>query len=365
MKHRHIIIFGLVLFGLLLIVSISTIASIITKANTSTINIISPQNKSVVVDTVNISGISTDTNVTLKIMEDNIIIKNISRTSYDRINIVINENNTITWYYWWDTLHLIKGDYKIIVGINFTNESSIVVSVNHMPNITQIALTPILGGYRVTGSATDSDTGDYIQVVQVKVDDGGWINATDITVGSDPYWSTWGYEIGTSTLKNGEHTVYARAFDIDDQHNTSKSVSTIIQITMAVQNNLDPPTISITSNLTNKVSGIIYINGTSSDDVSVKLVHIRIDDNTWVSAIGTTTWYYFLNTTMLNDGVHNIRVRAFDGQYYSEEKLINISVENIKKSETKSPDKKIPGFDGIIVISIILTTILFRKKQPW
>jgi hypothetical protein len=167
-----------------------------------------------------------------------------------------------------------------------------------MPNITAIALSPItvpVGSsyrtdYRVSGSAWDSDTLDSIQLVQVKIDDGAWVNATDEKIGDNANWSTWGYEINTSALPNGDHTVYARAFDIDDQHDTYKSISIEYKITMKVNNPVSTTSIvsgipDLTTNPNATVSGIVVLKGISEAPPGKTIQKLTITINVKVGGI--------------------------------------------------------------------------------
>jgi len=66
-------------------------------------------------------------------------------------------------------------------------------------------------------------------------------------------------------------------------------------------------------------------------------VHIRIDNDSWVIANGTTNWTYEWNTTQVSDGVHTISTRIFNGNVYSEEETILVIVQNTPALENKKP----------------------------
>ncbi len=88
-----------------------------------------------------------------------------------------------------------------------------------------------------------------------------------------------------------------------------------------------PPTVSIDAlaNLTN-LTGMLPINGTSSDDEIVTEVQVSIDGGPWAMANGTSRWTYILDCDSLPQGTHTISVRAFDGTEYSHEQTVEIDV---------------------------------------
>jgi hypothetical protein len=107
-----------------------------------------------------------------------------------------------------------------------------------------------------------------------------------------------------------------------------REVSREISIVSKI-NNL--PEVNITEPLNNtKVAGIITIRGNAKDlDGNVEYVELKVADRAWENVIGTTNWYYTLNTTEFPDGLYTIYVRAWDGLNYSEYAYINIWIENL------------------------------------
>ena len=78
------------------------------------------------------------------------------------------------------------------------------------------------------------------------------------------------------------------------------------------------------------VSGIVEIIGNAYDsDGSIERVEVKIDDNSWIPAIGTNSWSYNWDTTSVSNGIHTIYARSFDGEYYSNIASIDVYVENI------------------------------------
>jgi len=87
------------------------------------------------------------------------------------------------------------------------------------------------------------------------------------------------------------------------------------------------------------VSSLVMISGTSSDpdgDNELRKVEVKISDNKWVNAEGTTQWSYDWNTYEYNDGMCTISVRAWDGKEYSDIQTITLEVDNPEVVESDS-----------------------------
>ena len=73
------------------------------------------------------------------------------------------------------------------------------------------------------------------------------------------------------------------------------------------------PTVAVTAPADGStVEGTVNITGTASDDVGVALVKVSVDAGTAANAVGTTSWYYNLDTAALSNGAHMVHVQAFD-----------------------------------------------------
>jgi len=111
-----------------------------------------------------------------------------------------------------------------------------------------------------------------------------------------------------------------------------KNESKLWSFTTGSQKNY-PPAIQITyPDNGSIVSESIEIKGTASDaDGSVERVEIKIDNDAWQLASGTTSWSYGIDTTKLSDGNHVIYARAYDGKNYSKIASLSLIVKNQKK----------------------------------
>lgn len=134
-----------------------------------------------------------------------------------------------------------------------------------------------------------------------------------------------------------------------------------------------PPTCTILSPSPRAtLSSAFEISGTASDNNDpIVRVEIKIDDGNWIEASGTTEWTYNLDTTALENGQHIIYGRSYDGEDYSSDAVVEVTVHNAPPS---SQEKSI--FEElwfwlllavliIVVISaVVLISLKRRKKEP-
>lgn len=88
-----------------------------------------------------------------------------------------------------------------------------------------------------------------------------------------------------------------------------------------------------------KVSSLVMISGTSTDpdgDDDVIQIEVKIGNNEWETAEGTTNWSYDWNTYEFDDGTYNISGRAWDGEKYSEIQTIIVEIYNPAVIESDS-----------------------------
>ncbi len=94
-----------------------------------------------------------------------------------------------------------------------------------------------------------------------------------------------------------------------------------------------PPTIEISHPLEGAtVSGTVTISGKASDpdgNETLAKVEIRIDSGGWNTASGTTSWSYDWDTTTVSNGQYTIHAKSYDGQNYSNETSITVTVDNL------------------------------------
>ena len=187
----------------------------------------------------------------------------------------------------------------------------------------------ISGKLVIEGKAWDDD--GEIKKVEIKIDDGEWIN-----IGTEKNWSY------VKELTEGWHKIYVRCFDGID-YNVSyitilKNIKPYIEI-------LKPKNGSI-------ISGKLVIEGKAwDDDGEIKKVEIKIDDGEWINIGTEKNWSYVIEK--IESGKHIIYIRCYDGYNYT---LNYVEISKDKNNE-------IPLETFIIMVAILIALILFRNMK--
>lgn len=97
-----------------------------------------------------------------------------------------------------------------------------------------------------------------------------------------------------------------------------------------------PPLVDITSPIEGAtINGTILVEGTASvadENQTLQWVEVKIDDGSWLTATGTTSWNYSWDTTLVPDGEHTIAARSYDGVNYSDVAQRTVTVDNVNVS---------------------------------
>lgn len=92
------------------------------------------------------------------------------------------------------------------------------------------------------------------------------------------------------------------------------------------------PTVTITYPFNGlKVARLVMISGTASDpdkEDNISSVEVKIGENDWATATGTTLWSYDWVTDTSQNGIYTISARSYDGEDYSETESITLTVDN-------------------------------------
>lgn len=136
--------------------------------------------------------------------------------------------------------------------------------------------------------------------------------------------------------------------------------------TNATPTNQPPICILATPAPGSSVSGMIQVTGTSSDsDGNIQKVEIRIDDGLWIQVEGTSSWSYSWNTRQTYDGQHTIHFHSFDGEDYSIESSMSITVDN-SVSNGGGIDLMWIALGTVLAIAVVAAGALvyvFRKRK--
>jgi len=116
--------------------------------------------------------------------------------------------------------------------------------------------------------------------------------------------------IGSTTLVVRVNT---NAFDTSSTNYFYAPFETFFRTAPASYTDAVPPTVFVQtpgSSLT--VTGDLTITGTAADNASVQKVEVRINGGGWITATGTTTWSYSIDTRNFLNGSHSIAARSLD-----------------------------------------------------
>lgn len=299
---------------------------------------------------------SASTTVTISgTASDNVGISKV-QISKDGINW-IDATGTTSWS---GTLTLNKGSNTIYAKATDTSgntqTTSITVSVvlNLAPTCTINSPTSeqtVSGIATISGTASDPDGDTQLVKVEVRVDSGLWLTTTGTT--------SWSYSWDTTTVSDGQHTIYVRAYD-GTNYSTVKSVT--VTVNQAYVN--QAPTVTISSPTSGETvkSTVIVSGGASDPDGVVSIVQVRVDSGSWETVSGTISWSYSWDTTKVSDGSHTVSVRSFDGKDYSSIDSVSVNVKNKKEEGGKG---FIPGFEAITLIAVIGICVILLRKKDW
>jgi nitrous oxidase accessory protein len=204
--------------------------------------------------------------------------------------------------------------------------------------------------YLVFGTASDSD--GMIQLVQVRINLGSWIQA----VGSD----SWSYLWNTTTLDDGPNTLEVRCYDGVDY---SAVTNVSVQVDNSIGSQNEPPTCQILNPSSGlEVQGNVNISGSASDsDGEVVFVEVSIDGGNWRTAQGTDTWAYLWDSSDVSNGDHTISARSFDGSIYS----ITSNVTIVTRNDDTPDDNLVVFLISLVIFCAVLAIIiiLYLKKR--
>lgn len=328
------------------------------------VNIISPAQYSIVSGVLTIQGTTSDKdgNETVQLVEYS--LNSVDWTA---------ANGTMNWSFLWDSRTVVNGqvifDIRAFDGIIFSSTHHLYLNVfnappeNHEPVVSitsSVNGTVVNGTITITGTSSDEDGNETIQKVQLNVDNGVWLIVTGT--------STWSFELDTTTLSNGNHSIKVQAFD-------PFTMSVIKGILIDVQNPLPPnmkPVVNIISpaNGTTITERTTIIGNASDPDGNITKVEISIHDLGWITVNGKTSWNYVWDITEIFAGNYTIRIRAYDGEDYSDVIVWKFKVMKGPGLNSETVDGGSDGFlpgPGmlIVIVSLGIGLILMNRKRRY
>ncbi len=301
-----------------------------------TITIDKPQDGATVKDSVVVEGTASDPEGDLQTVEVSIDGGTWQTAS-----------GTSSWTYTWDTTDEAEGQHTIEArsydGGNHSQVDKHVVTVdnegsssttNAAPNI-QIdqpgAGATVSGTIDIRGSASDPD--GSVSFVLVRIDDSDWREASGTTV--------WEQSWETTPLANGEHVIYAKAYDDDGRIGIASRTITVDNVPDDT-NQTNQTDANATGNDTTdrppevtfqepspgaEVEGQVTLKGQATEPDAgdqITVVQVRVDDRRWNNASGTGSWAYIWDASTVEPGEHTLQARASDGTQWSP--LANLTV---------------------------------------
>ena len=151
-----------------------------------------------------------------------------------------------------------------------------------------------------------------------------------------------------------------------------------VEFELLVDENLEIPWIQVSTIVNDETfdGSIVAIQGTAGDDYQLLLVQVRIDSGQWETVSTAEDWTYNLDTSLLDEGYHNIDFRAFDGRYYSD---IDASSFKVQFEDEPTVNTGDPGewewttqlyliAGGVILmviaLALILSIVIVRRRSP-
>jgi hypothetical protein len=156
-------------------------------------------------------------------------------------------------------------------------------------------------GDSVSIYANSSDEGDFVLLVQYRIDNGPWTTLTGTGA------SGWSDVLDSNTVANGIHTVSFRSYD---------EIGHIVYETITVTVDNDDPIVTIIMPLVGEyVEGTYTFKVSASDAIGVTNVKITLNGMDYIANLNTASglWETTLDTNALQDGTYSITATAEDG----------------------------------------------------
>ncbi|UCE37950.1 MAG: thrombospondin type 3 repeat-containing protein [Thermoplasmata archaeon] len=148
-------------------------------------------------------------------------------------------------------------------------------------------------GENVVVDVDSTDEGDFVLIVQFRIDSGNWITLP----------ASW----DSTAYSNGVHTITVRAYD---------EIGHVVTDSLTVTVDNDDPAASVVSPVANEyVQGTYTFKVSASDDVDVSEVHIQIHTDNYVMGYNSASllWEVTIDTTAITDGTYGLSATVKDG----------------------------------------------------
>lgn len=197
----------------------------------------------------------------------------------------------------------------------------------------------ISGIIKVSGTTTDAGTG--VKTISLLLDNKAF---------QTPTGSSFSYDLDTTTIADGAHTLQLSATDV------AGNTTTLTRNFTVKQPDKTPPQVVISSPTTNQgLSGSIVVKATAIDNVAVTKTELYIN-NLLVTTITNGTLNYTFDTTSVADGTVTFLVKAYDAASNTSSAMVSANVINTRP-DTTPPTVTIttPVNNAQVADSIIVT----------
>jgi hypothetical protein len=259
-------------------------------------------------------------------------------------------------YEWdWDTTQYAETSHEIMVKVidtfGLTTQTFRTVFVDNTAPTVSIK-QPESGKiyYGIIGVSVNATDNKEIGGVRFRVDNNEWFvmiyNSTDFI---------WKYDLNTTTLSDGQHTLMALALDKAGNPSTTS-------ITLRLDN--APPTLSIQTPQSGMTVGLTLIVNVQASDVSnISRIEFYLQD-VLVYTVTNTPYQWSWDTTEYPNGEYTIRVKAYDTVGHAQTSQTTITVKNVEppwwEAHMWTIIQVLVAIGGLI---LAVLTYLTRKKE--
>ncbi len=266
-----------------------------------------------------------------------VAIEAADETEFSHVNLKIDGETRAQmteppFEYDWDTSPVADNQDHSLIAVGYDKAGNTTISPGVLVRVVAgpraDTLAPVISIINPTPGSTVKDT---VIVTPQIIEDGGvdrveyFIDGRlKFTSNQTPYEFNWDV---TNLLNGSTHTVFARAFD----ENQNNSYSNVVSVTIESNNIIDntPPVVAInypTSGLT--VSDTVSILATATDNVAVDRLELYVDGSLF-STLSQSPWIFPWNVTgYLSGSTHSIYIIAYDtNQNQTTSAIVTVTVQ--------------------------------------
>jgi len=223
----------------------------------------------------------------------------------------------------------------------WSQEVTTLLDIHLRPTISLISIqpNPAVVGQPIQFFAQGHDDGSVISYE--------WSSSIDQVIYSGP-----NLEFSNANLSLGTHTI-----SLQVQDNFGVLSSPVLTTTTIVKGNSLPEATFESHSEMESAGGVVTLSGGAFDaDGHTSFVEISIEGGAWQRAGGNETWSYDWDTTTIENGVYDIRIRAYDGSDYSMIQDLNLVVSNHRDDDAEGNPN---GLYILVTSLLILVAMLF------